>query len=256
MAADYFVYYPVSTSTWKIFSLTLLGLTVSFTFALILGIGLASGIPNNASYASAYEVGQGALLVEGYSSLHGFGKFCAVLVALGLISNVIPPTYSFGVDFQILGRYAARVPRFILNTFGVIVYTVFALAGRNSLSAIFTNFLALMGYWATIWIAITLEEHLIFRSHSGYIWTVWDDRSKLPIGIAALVAFLVGWVGAILCMAQVWYIGPIAKTVGEYGADVSQQFITGKAWSNAYNVDGQLRRVCLGGTCVSSATIC
>lgn len=37
------------------------------------------------------------------------------------------------------------------------------------------------------------------------------------------MAFVVGWVGAILCMAQVWYIGPIAKLVGEYGADVRSQ---------------------------------
>lgn len=78
-----------------------------------------------------------------------------------------------------------------------------------------------MGYWVAIWIAITLEEQLIFRTRRGYDWTVWDDRSKLPIGIAAFIAFLVGWGGAILCMAQVWYIGPIAKKVGEYGADVS-----------------------------------
>jgi purine-cytosine permease-like protein len=38
------------------------------------------------------------------------------------------------------------VPWFIWNTFGVIVFAVCGLAGRNSLSAIFTNFLALMGY--------------------------------------------------------------------------------------------------------------
>lgn len=221
IAADFFVYYPESTSPWKVFSLCLLGLSVSFTYTLVLGIGLATGVATNMAYASAFKAGgQGALLVEGFSSLHGFGKFCAVVVALGLVANIIPPTYSSGVDFQILGRYAAKVPRFIWNTFGVVVYTVCALAGRDSLGAIFTNFLALMGYWVAIWIAITLEEHYIFRRHRGYIWTVWDDRSKLPIGAGALVAFLVGWVGAILCMAQYWYTGPIARTVGDNGADV------------------------------------
>jgi purine-cytosine permease-like protein len=43
----------------------------------------------------------------------------------------------------------------------------------------------------------------------------------LPIGIAALSAFLVGWVGAILCMDQTYFVGPIARLVGDYGADVS-----------------------------------
>ncbi|KAI9712990.1 MAG: hypothetical protein M1812_006738 [Candelaria pacifica] len=220
-AADYFVYYPETTPPWIVFTCSMIGLTLSFTFALVLGAGLASGTVTKPEWESAYGVSQGALIVVGYGPLGGFGKFCSVVVALGLIANLIAPTYSSGVDFQILGRYAAKIPRLIWNTFGVIIYTVCALAGRNSLSAIFTNFLALMGYWVAIWIAITLEEQLIFRRRRGYDWNAWNDRSKLPLGIAALVAFLIGWVGAILCMAQAWYTGPIARSVGEHGADVS-----------------------------------
>jgi purine-cytosine permease-like protein len=78
-----------------------------------------------------------------------------------------------------------------------------------------------MGYWVSIWMAITLEEHFIFHRKTSFNWAAWNDQKKLPLGIAALIAFLVGWVGAILSMAQVWYIGPIAKLVGEFGADVS-----------------------------------
>lgn len=104
----------------------------------------------------------------------------------------------------------------------VIIYTVCALAGRNHLAEIFTNFLALMGYWVAIWVAILLEEFLVFRraSTADYDWESWNNRSKLPLGIAALVAFLVGWAGAILCMAQLWYVGPLARLVGEHGADM------------------------------------
>lgn len=224
-AADFFVYFPPSTPRLPLFAASLLGLVLSFTFALVIGIGLASAIPSNAAYAAAYQSGQGNLLVEGFSSLGHFGKFLGVVIALGLIANLIAPTYSSGIDFQILGRAAQKVPRFIWNTFGVIIYTVCALAGRNSLSEIFTNFLALMGYWVAIWIAITIEEQVIFRRRRGYEWTEWNQQEKLPVGIAALVAFLVGWAGAILCMAQVWYIGPIAKEVGEYGADVGLDIV-------------------------------
>ena len=219
-AADYFVYYSPSTPRLPLFVVSLLGLVFSFSFALIVGIGLASGVTANQAYSTAYSMGQGNLLVEGFSSLHGFGKFLGVVIALGLIANTIYPTYSSGIDFQILGRTAQKVPRFIWNTVGVVIYTVCALAGRNHLSEIFTNFLALMGYWLAIWIAIILEEQIIFRRRTGYDWTVWNQQNKLPVGIAALIAFLVGWAGAILCMAQVWYIGPIARQVGDYGADV------------------------------------
>ncbi|OJJ51312.1 hypothetical protein ASPZODRAFT_57139 [Penicilliopsis zonata CBS 506.65] len=220
LAADFFVYYPENTSKSALFGLTFFGLMVSFTMALVCGIGLASGIGAHAEYAAAYDRGAGALIVEGFGPLHGFGKFCSVVVALGLIANTIPPTYSSSVDFQILGRYAEFIPRVIWNTIGVIIYTVCALAGRGSLSEIFTNFLALMGYWVAIWFAILLEEHCFFRLRSGYNWGAWNDPSKLPVGIAAFVAFLVGWAGAILCMAQVWYIGPLASLVGDYGADM------------------------------------
>ena len=193
--------------------------------ALIIGIGLASGVATNAAYATAYNAGQGALLAEGFSSLNGFGRFLGVVIALGLIANVIAPTYSSGIDFQILSLAFQRIPRFVWNTAGVIIYTVCALAGRDHLSEIFTNFLALMGYWVAIWIAITIEEQVIFRRNTGYDWSAWNDEAKLPIGLAAFIAFLVGWAGAILCMAQVWYIGPIARLVGENGADVRSVLI-------------------------------
>lgn len=228
LAADFFVYYPEHTSRLTIFSLTLAGLVFSFTMALVCGIGLASGISAYPEYEAAYTLGQGALIVEGFGPLHGFGKFCSVIIALGLIANTVAPTYSAGVDFQILGRYAEKVPRVIWNTVGVIIFTVCALAGRTHLSEIFTNFLALMGYWVAIWFAILIEE-FIFRWHTGYNWAAWRDPSKLPIGIAAFVAFVVGWVGAVLCMAQVWYIGPLAKLVGEYGADMGNY--VGFSWA-------------------------
>jgi purine-cytosine permease-like protein len=226
LAGDYFVYWPARTSRPFIFFATLVGLSLSFTFTLVVGVGLASGITTYQPYSNAWNnsqggSGSGALLVAGLEPLGAFGKFCAVVVALGGVANTIPPTYSSGIDFQILGRQFERIPRVVWNTVGVIIFTVCALAGRNSLAIIFTNFLALMGYWVAIWIAIMAEECLFFRRGSqGYNWVVWDKSEKLPRGIAAIVAFLIGWAGAILCMAQVWYIGPIARLVGEYGADM------------------------------------
>jgi purine-cytosine permease-like protein len=136
---------PRIASRWKVFAATLTGLSLSFTFTFVLGTGLASGLLNDPVWGSA-GAGSGALVVAGYDGLGRFGKFCSVIVALGLIANMVPPTYSSGIDFQILGRYPAMVPRYLWNTFAVIIFTVCGLAGRNNLSAIFTNFLALMGY--------------------------------------------------------------------------------------------------------------
>ncbi|KAG8624069.1 hypothetical protein KVT40_009045 [Elsinoe batatas] len=229
-AADYFVYYPEETPRWKVFSMTMVGLTVSFTFAFMVGIGLASGVNTVPEWGESYAISQGALLVEGYAPLGAFGSFCSVIVALGLISNMIVPTYSSSVDFQVLGGWFLQIPRIVWNLLGVIIYTVCAIAGRSSLAAIFTNFLALMGYWVAIWVAIFFEEHFLFRRGKlGWDWDAWNDKNRMPLGAAALSAFLIGWAGSILCMAQVWYIGPIAAFVGDYGADLGNY--VGFAWA-------------------------
>ncbi|KAL8938038.1 MAG: hypothetical protein Q9216_004110 [Gyalolechia sp. 2 TL-2023] len=252
-AADYFVYYPVTTPPVALFTISLVSLLCSFTFTYCIGIGLASAIPLIPSYDTAYNTSQGALIVAGFTESTspsnfntGFGKFLAVIVALGLIANLAPPTYSSGIDFQVLGKNFQRIPRVVWNSVGVVIYTVCALAGRDHLAEFFTNFLALMGYWVIIWMGITIEEQFLFRSRfgfrtgignkasrrgwgQGYDWTKWDSAAQLPLGIAALMAFLVGWAGAILCMAQVWYIGPIAGLVGEYGADMGN--FVGLSWA-------------------------
>ncbi|KAF4628347.1 hypothetical protein G7Y89_g9806 [Cudoniella acicularis] len=230
-AADFLVYCdPQITPRWKVFTATMIGLTLSFTLTFVIGTGLSSGLEANPSWGAA-GAGSGALIVAGFGGLGGFGKFCSVIAALGLIANMVAPIYSAGIDFQILGRLPAKVPRFLWNTLGVVIFTVCALAGKDSLSEIFTNFLALMGYWVVLWIVISIEEHFIFRRHSKptFVWSDWDKQERLPIGLAAFTAFCVGWVGAVLCMSQAYFIGPIASLIGDDGGDMGNY--VGFAWA-------------------------
>jgi purine-cytosine permease-like protein len=60
-------------------------------------------------------------MVESFRDLGPFGFFCSVIVALGLIASLIPPTYSLGIDFQTFGTYFLRALRVIWNAIGVIV---------------------------------------------------------------------------------------------------------------------------------------
>ncbi|KAK0718654.1 permease for cytosine/purines, uracil, thiamine, allantoin-domain-containing protein [Lasiosphaeria miniovina] len=214
-ASDYYVYYPEKTSKLKIFLLTLAGLWVSFTLVYMIGIGLASGIPTNQAWADAYAVSVGALIVEGFRGLSGFGGFCGVVVALGVIANSIPGTYSAALGFQVLGRYGKAAPRWLWCCVIVVVMLVCALAGRDHLMVVFQNFLALMGYWVEFMVLIVLLESLLFRRGAKtFDWTRCEDKTYLPIGLAALAAFLLGWVGAILGMYQVWFTGPLAQLAG------------------------------------------
>lgn len=221
--SDFYVYYPENTNKKLTFLMTFTGLTLSFVWVTLMGVGLGCGVASTPSWATAYETSSGALLLAGYDGLGGFGKFCGVLVALGVISNNIPGTYAAALGCQVLGRYGKAVPRYLWVCVVVAVYFVCAIAGRNNLFNIFENFLALMGYWLMIFVAIVLEEHLIFKGRMapGFDWTQWENPKALPIGIAALSAFLIGWAGAIIGMDQVWFVGPVATMIGDNtGADI------------------------------------
>ena len=160
--------------------MTWLGLTLSFSFVNLLGVGLASGIATTSAWSTAYDTSSGALILAGDGGLGGFRKFCGVIIALGVKANNIPGTYSAALGVQVLGRFGKAVPRYVWVCAVVAVYFICAIAGRNNLFDIFENFLALMGYWVMIFICIVLEEHLIFRIGVGFDWTECEDKKRLP----------------------------------------------------------------------------
>ncbi|EXJ90184.1 hypothetical protein A1O1_03283 [Capronia coronata CBS 617.96] len=220
-AADFFVYYPEGTSRKWVCFMTTAGMTLGKLLIEFLGIGLGTGLSTNPDWSEAFSSsGVGALVVAGYAPLQDFGKFCAVVLALAVAANNIPGTYAAALNFQQLCTPFSKIPRPVWTTVAAIIYMVCAIAGRAHLLSIFLNFLGLIGYWVIIWIAIVLEDEFIFRRRVGFVWEDWNDKSKLPVGIAALISFLIGWAGAIVCMGQTYYYGPIARLVGEYGADL------------------------------------
>ena len=71
-----------------------------------------------------------------------------------------------------------------------------------------------MANWLTIMMTIFLEEQLLFHPRLPPNWNAWADPKQMPVGAAALAAFLIGWLGAILGMAQIYFVGPLAKLGG------------------------------------------
>ncbi|PNS15025.1 Purine-cytosine permease fcyB [Sphaceloma murrayae] len=223
--ADSLTYYNPSTNRVGVIAATFTGFMASKIFVQFVGIALGTGLATQADWMTAFgRFGVGGLIVAAYSPVGAFGKVCAVIIGLGIAANMVPGNYSAAFCAQLLATKSQRVPRIVWNTICTIIFIVIAIPGRDKLLTIFSNFLPLIGYWVFLWILLTLQEEFLFRRHlrhlytstipGPYDWTAWNDKSRLPHGFAALASFLLGWVGAILCMSQVYYVGPIAKLAG------------------------------------------
>lgn len=98
-----------------------------------------------------------------------------------------------------------------------------AIVGSHRFYATLTNFLGLIGYWASAYGAIILLEHFIFRRNNfaSYDIAQWNQPRQLPTGIAALAAGAMSVALIVPCMDQVWFVGPIAEHTGDIGFEVA-----------------------------------
>ena len=172
-------------------------------------------------YADAYtNHGLGGLIREAYHPV-GWSKFALVFLMFSVIGNNIAINYSSGLSLQLLGHWFHAVPRFIWSFLVALVVAVLAIAGKDHLSTIVSNFVSLLGYWTVSFTLILLVEDKWFRRFEGYNLSAWNQPSKLPWGVAAVLSLLIGYLaGGVTGMAQTWYIGPIAAKFGGYGGDV------------------------------------
>lgn len=224
VAADYNCRLPADTPTMRVFLLTFFGLFIPICFVEILGAALMT--ITDPAYINAFADGStGGLIAQVLSPWGHFGQFILVLLALSVIANNIPNTYSTGLSIQALGRPFAIIPRFFWVFIAFVVYTVAGVAGREHFSAILSNFLSILSYWTAFFIVIVAEEHFIFRRKNGplggYNLDAYDTASKLPLGIAGILSMCFGIAGAVVGMSEVWYTGPLGKMAGAaYGADL------------------------------------
>ncbi|KIJ26604.1 hypothetical protein M422DRAFT_272298 [Sphaerobolus stellatus SS14] len=177
------------------------------------------------AYSDAYfEGGPAKVLGKLFEPWKAGGDFILVLITLSAVGNNIPNTYSCALALQALLPPFRHIPRPFWAILAFAIYTAVGVAGREHIIDILNNFLAILGYWLAFWFIIVFEEHTIFRRMNGllggYDVEVYDTPSKLPVGLAAIFTSCCSIAGAIVGMAQVWYIGPIAAHLGPVGGDV------------------------------------
>ncbi|KAJ5765050.1 hypothetical protein N7520_004609 [Penicillium odoratum] len=220
-AADYTVYQPADRSRRKVFASAWIGLIIPLLFTEFLGIAVISPAmlnDTNKYYIGYNTSGNGGLIAAVLDPLGGFGKFCLVILALSIVANNCPNIYSVSLTLQVLGRWTQRVPRFIWTFLASCVSLAIAIPGYSDFQTVLSNFMDFIAYWLAIYTGISVADHFIFkRGFGGYTPENYDKPEKLPIGIAATVAFCFGVAGMVTGMSQTWYTGPIAKHAGGYG---------------------------------------
>ncbi|KAI9717877.1 MAG: hypothetical protein M1812_004404 [Candelaria pacifica] len=224
-AADYTVYQPANTSPIKVYFWVFAGLIFPLLFTEMLGIAVMTASMATPSYADGYEKsGIGGLLAAVlFPPLGRFGQFCLVILALSIIGNNCPNIYSVTFSLQVMGRWTQMIPRFVWTLVGTCVYIAIAIPGYSHFESVLENFMLVIGYWLAIYEGISLSEHFVYkRGMAGYDITIFESPSKLPPGIAAIAAFCFGVFGAIMGMAQQWFVGPIGSKIGlpGYGGDI------------------------------------
>ncbi|KAJ3811650.1 permease for cytosine/purines, uracil, thiamine, allantoin-domain-containing protein [Lentinula aff. lateritia] len=226
LAADYTVRMPEDMSSYKIFFWTYLGLNTPLILVEILGAAAMTTFAQKTTWEDAYNDNSvGGLLGAGLAGpMGGFGSFLLVILAMSIVANNIPNMYSLALTFQNLHPYAQAIPRIVIVILGSVVYIVLAIVGASHFEEWLDTLLVILSYWLAIFSTILIEEHLIFRKGkwSNYVPDDFNNWKKLPLGVASFLALGCGVAGAVLGMAQVWYVGVIGRMIGdpEFGGDI------------------------------------
>jgi purine-cytosine permease-like protein len=192
-----------------------------------LGVAIGTLVLDPSGSAAYEKAGLGGLIgfvFEGHGSgVRGFGTFIELILGFSTVAVVVTNIYSLGLSAQMVTTKAVKVPRFVWSLLGGAIFLAAAIAGRDKLETVMENFLLICAYWITPFSVILLLEHFVWRRNYEYDLSAWNDRTKLPIGIAASIVFIIGTVLSLLCMSQTWWVGPIAKSIGTspFGTDIS-----------------------------------
>ncbi|KDN47543.1 hypothetical protein K437DRAFT_93470 [Tilletiaria anomala UBC 951] len=233
LVSDVSHYLHPKTSSSNLFLATFCGYFFSSTPIIMLGAAFAISAQDIPEWEQALGASNGALFnlimaddPDYSTALRGFGKFLTVILALSTIPNITNTFYSFGLTFQTMLPFLAPFPRFIWPILATAIVLPLGIVGASHFYQTLTNFTAVLGYWAALFNAVLLVEHLILRRarFESYDRTAWNDRRRLPIGAAALTSAVLSLGLLVPSIDQVWFTGPIAERSGDLAFELG--FVT------------------------------
>ncbi|KAF5318815.1 hypothetical protein D9619_010747 [Psilocybe cf. subviscida] len=224
LSSDFTAYFHTDVSSWKLFFAGYLGFVIPIVCIQCFGAAAVVAVASNPDWELGYEGGNvGGLLAAMLQPAGGFGKFLTLLLSLSVAANISATFYSISINLQIFIPILSRVPRYFLSIVATAIVVPLSIAGAHRFYDTLVNFLGLIGYWASAYVAILIIEHVYFRKNdpTNYDRRAWNVPRRLPTGLAALTAGVACFGIVIPCMSQVWFTGPIAKKTGDIGFEVA-----------------------------------
>ncbi|TFK41715.1 cytosine-purine permease [Crucibulum laeve] len=224
LSSDFTAYLKPQVASWKIFCYSYLGLIIPIILLQCLGAAAAVAASVVPEWEEAYTGGNvGGLLEAMLRPAGNFGKFLTVLLSLSVAANIAATFYCISLNIQVFMPFFVVVPRYVFSIVATAIVVPLAIVGAHRFYDAIVNFLGLIGYWASAFVAIVMLEHIVIRKNNFAMYDVeaWDIPSRLPSGLAALGAGILSFGLVIPCMEQVWFVGPIAKTTGDIGFEVA-----------------------------------
>ncbi|KAJ7199226.1 cytosine-purine permease [Mycena pura] len=222
MTPDYGVYHDANAPRALIHTYVYLGIFLPSIMLHLLGAAFAAAAAGVPAWNAGYDGGNnfGGLASAVLQPSGAFGKILMALMALVISAPTALEMYPSGMSLMNVSIWFAKVPRYVFAIVATAVCIPVAVVGQTRFYDVLVIILDLIGYWCASYSGIIFTEHIIFRRDNFALYKLedWEDGSKLPPGIAALLAFLGSFALIVPCMGQTFYTGPIAKAgTGDIG---------------------------------------
>ena len=219
LVGDYACYMPSHAPRARIAFYCLMGLYVPFTIMMIFGAAIGGAVSTIPAWSDAYKQNDlggvvGEILI---SRVGNFGRFILVLLGFSIVTTSARDMYSMSLFTVAAVPWLRRVPRVAILCCALGVFVGVAIAASRSFLPTLSTLVMLAGYMTGPTICVFLIEYVYFRKADPkqLDHAIWDDASALPSGIPAIISSTVPWVLIVMSMDTAWYVGPIARRVGD-----------------------------------------
>jgi nucleobase:cation symporter-1, NCS1 family len=199
-ASDYSRYLPVDASRSKIFWYTVGGLTLAAGWIEILGLAVADKATGPAVGTINTILGGGLL-----------GALAMIAIAIGTVAVNAMNDYTGSLSLLAAGVKVRRVYSAIVVAVLGFGFALYLNAGDLALK--FESYLLFVLYWVTPWAGVVLTDWWL-RGAPRRLNVAWlTDFARLPSGVAALVALIIGFVASLPFQTSA-FGGEIAESTG------------------------------------------